>query len=398
MRGHLRHRAGRPADYWELEVELPVDPVTRRRRRATRSFRGTKRDAERALTAFVAEVNQGRGTGTNATLGELLDRWMALAELEVTTRRRYRGLIDRHIAPALGAVPLRRLDASQLDQLYRDLLDKGLASRTVRQVHAVLRRSLGQAVKWGWLLTNTAAMATPPRIERTEITAPSPDVAVALVVAGRTWGDGTLGSLLYVAAATGARRGELCGLRWVDVDLELGELLIERSVVTGDDGRLIVKSTKTRAKRRIAVDAGTIGVLAEHRSDMTIRAGIVGETLVRDAFVWSDDLDGARPWRPDRVTQAFRKLCAREQVTNVRLHDLRHFSVTQLLAAGADARTVAGRHGHASTAVTLDVYGHFIKSRDREAADLLGGLLPGVGLASDGQQRYGPPHGGQADL
>ena len=139
----------RGEDYWELEVPAGRDPVTGRRRRVTRTSRGTKRDAERWATSVVSEVDRGRGGGSTATVGELLDRWLELGgrHLSPTTRRRYLGLIERHIEPALGSVALRRLDASHLDGLDNGLLDKSLAPATVRQVHAVLRRGLGQAVK-----------------------------------------------------------------------------------------------------------------------------------------------------------------------------------------------------------------------------------------------------------
>jgi integrase len=385
VRGTLHKHPGRPGDYWELIAELAPDPVTHKRRRQVRTFRGTKRDAQRALTAFVAEVDRGGRTGTSSTVDDLLVRWMGLAELAVTTRRRYRGLIDLHISPALGAVSLRRLEASQLDQLYADLLAKGLAPATVRQVHAVLRRALGQALKWGWLSINTATMASPPRLRKSDVAPPTRGEAVRLVLAGYEWGDGTLGAMLHVAATTGARRGELCGLRWGDIDVEAGELLIERSVVTGEDGRLVVKSTKTHAARRIALDAGTVAVLVAHRGRMEERARLAfdgtdlkfegRDLLSLRSFVWSDDLDGKTPWRPDRVTQAFRKLCAREGVAGVRLHDLRHFAATELIAAGVDAVTVGGRLGHANSAVTLSVYSHFVRAADRKAADVLGNLL-----------------------
>lgn len=374
MRGHLRPRLDRAPDYWELVAELPRDPLTRKRRRAVRSFRGTKRQAERALAALVTEVDAGRRGGTSATVGALLERWLDVAELAVTTRRRYHGLVDLHIAPALGTIALRRLEAAELDRFYRALLDKGLAPATVRQVHAVLRRALGQAYRWGWVPANVATMATPPKVVRPDITPPSRGEAVRLIEAAGRWGDGTLGSWLHVAATTGARRGELCGLRWADVDLEHGELLIERSVVE-DDGRLLVKATKTHAARRIALDAGTLAVLEAHRARQLERSE-AGETkLSARAFVWSDELDGTRPWRPDRVSQAFRKLCAREGVKGVRLHDLRHFAATELIAAGVDAVTVGGRLGHANSAVTLNVYSHFVRAADRDAADVLGKLL-----------------------
>jgi integrase len=116
-------------------------------------------------------------------------------------------------------------------------------------------------------------------------------------------------------------------------------------------------------------------VLLEHRERYQARAELCGTTLVEDAFVFSDDPRGALPWKPDRMTLAFGRLCRQEGVTGVRFHDLRHFAATRLLTNGIDVRTVSGRLGHANAATTLGVYAHFLQSADPAAADILGGLL-----------------------
>lgn len=382
MRGYLRKREGRRADYWELEVDAGRDPATGRRRRVVRSFTGSKSEAEAALAELVHDVNRGKGRGTETTVDDLLVRWLAMiAETHSpTTIREYSRLVDARIRPVLGAVQLRRLEVVDLDTWYAKLTAEGLAAGSVRRIHALLHRALDQAVRWGWIPKNPASHATPPPARRKHLQPPSPDRVVQLIAAAKKRGDGTLGVFLHLAAVTGARRGEICGLRWADVDWEHRALLIERSIA-GNGATLVEKSTKTHSSRRIALDASTVTLLASHRDAMSGRADSAGMALRPDAFVLSDDLDGARPWRPDRVTLAFTRLCDREEVRDVRLHDLRHFAATRLLGAGVDVRTVSGRLGHANPATTLNVYSHFLEARDQAAADVLGGLLEAPGEA-----------------
>ncbi len=176
-----------------------------------------------------------------------------------------------------------------------------------------------------------------------------------------------------LAAATGARRSELVALRWRNVDVPEGVVRIERGVVMGPTG-LVEKDTKTHAARRVALDDGTVQLLAAHRARMAARAAMCRVELTEDAFVFSNSGDGSGSWFPDSVTRAFKRLCITEGLPDARLHDLRHFA-SQLLSAGVDVRTVAGRLGHRNAATTLNVYAHFLEQADRSAADVIGRVI-----------------------
>ena len=374
MKGHLRERE---RGVWELIVPLGRDPITGRYRRVSRTFRGTKREAQRALASVVTEVSGGRETGSDVTVAELMERWLALAadNLSPTTLRGYRMVVDSKVVPALGRIPIRKLRPDQLDALYQALLrDRNLAPATVRQVHAVVRKALGQAVKWGWIAMNPAANATPPRARKAEINAPTIDQLRALIAeADRTNPDFAV--FLRLSAATGLRRGEACALRWNDFDLVAGSLVVARSVISDTGRDLIEKDTKTHAVRKIRVDDETVAMLRELRSRQEESARACGVGLPHDAFVFSEVADGSRPWHPDTATNRFEIVRKKVGLEHVRLHDLRHMHATELLAAGVPVRTVSGRLGHANAATTLNVYAHFLEASDAEAATVIGELL-----------------------
>jgi integrase len=186
--------------------------------------------------------------------------------------------------------------------------------------------------------------------------------------------DPELGLFLRLAVVLGARRGELCSLRWSDVDADQGEILIAGGVVRVHGQPLTDKDTKTHAKRRVAVGAATLDLLKAHRVEQAKTALSCGATLAADAYVFSHAPDGGSPISPDGVSHRFGKL-ARRLGVRCRLHDLRHFMVTQLVAGGVDWRPVSGRAGHADGHMTLATYAHFQQAQDRHAADLTESLL-----------------------
>jgi integrase len=373
MRGSLRERR---EGVWELIVQLPRDAKTGRYRQLSRMVHGTKREAQRALAALVTEVSAGKHTSSDTSLGELLDHWLEVVaeNLAATTVREYRRLVATRLRPDLGKLSLRRVTAQRLDAYYVSLArDHGLSPATIRHIHAVLRGSLAQAVRWGWIPSNPAVVASPPRLRKREITPPAMTDTRALLLAADAQ-DPEFGVLLRVLAATGARRGEVCGLRWSDLDRRGATLFIRRSVASVAGGT-IVKDTKTHAARRIALDPATLECLAQHRERVEERARLCEVALEADGYVFTSSVDGSRPFHPDTITGGFRRLCERAGLKDVRLHDLRHLHATQLLAAGVPVRTVSGRLGHADAATTLNVYAHFLEASDREAATVIAGLL-----------------------
>jgi integrase len=186
-----------------------------------------------------------------------------------------------------------------LIRFYSELRGRGgvggrpMAPATVRQVHAILRRALDQAARWGWIPANPAALASPPRLGSTEIRPPTPEEVSRLLETAYE-ADPDFAVLLWLAATTAARRGELCALRWVHVDLEAAELLILRNLFQAA-GRLVEKDTKTHAARRLALSVDSVALLDEHRRRCAGRVDACGVRLSEDAYVFSFDPAGRQP-------------------------------------------------------------------------------------------------------
>jgi len=177
-----------------------------------------------------------------------------------------------------------------------------------------------------------------------------------------------------LAAATGARRGELCALRWKHADIEKRRLTIARSIAAVG-GQLIEKDTKTHQVRKVSLDEETTAMLATHRAACEELATKCGARVSANSFLFSHEVDLTKPWRPNYATLAFGRLRDQLGLDGVKLHHRRHFSATQLLSLGIDIRTVSGRLGHANASITLDFYAQFLQAADERAADALGALL-----------------------
>ena len=381
MKGSLRER--KPG-VWELRVYLGRDPVTRKEKSVSRIHRGGKRTAQSALAKLVAEHSNGQKVTTETTLGLLLDEYMAVngPGLAPNTHREYNRLIRQRIQPGVGHIELRKLEPLHLDRFYRSLLSSGLSAGSVRGVHAVIRVALNQGVRWGWLGVNVAQAATPPKREKTSIQPPTVDMARRLLAAADDHSPDA-GLALRLAAVTGARRGELCGLRWSDIDRDRSVLTIRRSVACVDGG-IVVKGTKTHSERELPLDLVTLERLRRHRLVQDERAKLAGVRVHRDGYVLSVTGDALRPRHPDTLTRVFTTLRKKVGAETVRLHDLRHAAATLMLDSGVSLHTVQKRLGHAAASTTLDIYGHPVDASDVVAADLLGRLM-------DGPQEVGSP-------
>lgn len=365
-RGHIRARG----DAWELRVSAGSDPVTGRRRVVTRTIRGTRKQADQALTALLTELDHGAHRGPDATLATLLDRWWAHASSSwaPATRRGYasyrRAYLTPHETRRLGDIT-----PDWLDQLYTTLADR-LSPATVYKVHTVLHDALADAVRWGWLLWNPADRARAPTVRRAPLVIPGRDrLRAAVTTVAQV--DPDYAALLHLQAVAGLRRAELAGLQWGDLDD--GQLQIRRTVALDEHGQVVVQpDTKSHRARIIVLEPGLLAVLEDHRVRWKGHATLLGVTLAGSDFVFPRAGVPGEPMTPNQVSQRWGRWRGRLGLEGVRMHAFRHAMVTHLLDQGIPVHDVAARAGHANANVTLAIYAHPTTEGARRAGDAAG--------------------------
>ena len=284
----------------------------------------------------------------------------------------------RHRAGPAHKIPLNDLSTLHLQQFYKKLLaegrveriesqkqPKGLSAKTVRNIHQIISSALKLAVEQRLIARNPADGCALPKAERKEMqTLPVEQLTSFL----REAKDSGVFALYYIDLTTGLRRGELLGLKWSDIDLEKGDLRVQRQIGR-INGKIIEMPLKTKnAYRTLPLSADAIDVLKMQKCK-------VGNS----EWVFPSPTGG--PMSPDSVLhmlQMLQRVLKRAGLPRIRFHDLRHTFATLALQNGVDIKTVSGMLGHFSAGFTLDTYAHVTTSAKREAAKTMGSILSGT--------------------
>jgi integrase len=372
MSGHIRRRGEQS---WELKFDVGRNQVTGKREIRYQSFKGSKREAQAKLTELLNEVAKGTLVdASKETLGTFADRWdrdWATHNVSPKTAERYRQLITNQIKPHLGTMPVQKIKPVHLTMFYATLLRSGnaaegpLAPRTVGHVHRLLRRMLGHAAQWGIIAGNPVALVHPPRLDQDEIEIIRED-EIRVVLATLRARNLPLYTIATLALATGMRRGELCALRWKDLELETGKVRVEQSLEQTRAG-LRFKEPKSKRSRRVITIPST--VVAELRAywkasqEQRLALGLGRSTPDDLVFpMW----DGS-PRKPNGLSSDWLR-ASKVTGRQINLHALRHTHTSSLIAAGVDILTISRRLGHASPTITLGIYGHLYTNTDDQAA------------------------------
>ena len=420
----------RRGNSFQVIVYAGKDPLTGRDLRLRESTTD-EAEARSILRRLTAQVDEERHAKTNASFRTAMLTWLRTHEVEETTRASYEQYARRHLYPVFGDLPVGKVTTRMLEEFYAELRRCGarcdgrpfvehrtderhecrsvkhrrppgrppangypphdcaqvgcvvvecrphvcrpLAPATIRRIHFAVRGVLSAAERWGWITSNPAVLARKPRHP-----APQPDppsVAHAARIIDAAWAqDDDWGTLVWLVMVTGMRRAELLALRWSDVDLDAGIVTVRRNYIRVNR-KSIEKDTKTHQMRRVSLDAATVEVLSEHRARYEATCRQLEKEPTDAAFLFSYRPEHDRPCDPSGVTHRYARMCA-ELGIDSHLHALRHYSATELLTAGVDLRTVAGRLGHGGGgATTLRVYAAWVGESDRRAAELIAGRM-----------------------
>jgi integrase len=324
------------------------------------------------------------------TVRSFLTEWLettAKPRLRPRTFIGYRQHVEAHIVPALGTLRLHALCPQQVQAMFLGLQVKRLSPSTIRGVRAVLRAALGDALRWGLVGRNAAALAHGPRVQRPELKVFSTEQAQRFlqVIKGER-----LEAFFCTAVATGLRLGELLGLRWSDVDLDGGSLTVRQALQRqGKEVRFVEPKSK-QSRRRLNLPMFAVSALTHHRDRQVADRRLAGSRWIDTGLVFTSSIGTALDER--NVRRSFKEVLRGAELPDLRLHDLRHTTATLLLTQGVHPRVVMETLGHSQVSLTLDTYSHVLPGLQAEAARR---LEDAIGCQIGCQEENGaPPNSG----
>jgi integrase len=336
----------------------------------------TRQEVAAKLSKALADRESGLTfDADNVTVAEYLARWLSdsvRGTVRISTFERHEQIIRTHLAPAFGRMKLKTLTPAHVRSLHREKLEEGLAPATVRKIHSTLHKALSQAVADG-LIPRNAADVKAPRPAPEEMRPLSEAEARTFLETARETGD-RFEALYVLAITTGLRRGELLGLRWDDADLVRGILRVGRALVR-EGGRHVVGETKTRrGRRQVNLTPRTVAALKAHRKGQLEQRVRVGSFYEDHGLIFSSEI--GTPLNPENlVKRSFKPLLKWAGLPEIRFHDLRHTCATLLLGRGVHPKIVQELLGHATIAMTLDTYSHYLPSMGDQASGAMGDAL-----------------------
>jgi integrase len=367
---------------WAIRVELP--PGEDGKRKILRRFGfASQRDALAALDEVRGKTDRGVDPTRKLTVREYLTEWLdGKRDIRATTRRSYVQHISDYLIAHLGRIEISQLRRSHVEAMFEQLM---MGAATKQRIRATLRSALADAEREGLILSNAARLARLETGKRPKIQPLEPKELGKLldhVTRDR------LGALFEVIAATGLRRGEALGLRWQDLDLDHGGLVVRQQLVQlgqghhdcphcaeGHRGMLFAKPKTTSGEARtVDLDSNTVGVLLAHKAFQEIERDTWGDAYSDHGLAFATET--GQPLYGDSVTKRFGELCDEAGVRRVRVHDLRHGRASLLLAAGVDIAVVSKILGHGSISITSDTYAHLLEGVGKAAAEAASALVP----------------------
>lgn len=364
-------------DKWKAELMIGFTPDGKRK--VLRFTGSTRKEAAEWLAERISE--RAKGTlvePTKETVGQLVARWLektAPMEVGPSTLRLYTNVFNWYVNPHIGAVPISKLKPQHIQDMLHAILEAGKSPRTAQLARVVLRRALQQAVEWGQLPRNPVDLVKPPRQEREEVQALTPEQLAAFIEAAKKE---RLHALFILAATTGLRKGELLGLRWQDVDLDAGTLTVAQTMKVvleeDEDGkkhdRYTFGQTKTKASRRtITLPALAIAALKKWRAEQNQEKLRLG-----DASAWQHPelvftTEVGTPINPNNLrNRGFLRILEAAGLPRIRFHDLRHSYATFLALQGVSDTVMQRVLGHSTITITKNLYVHVLERQKEEAA------------------------------
>jgi len=338
-------------------------------------YGATRKEVAEKLKKGLTDQQQGLPLPSEVeTVAAYLERWIegaGQAKIRASTYDGYKRIITKHVVPSsIGRVRLAKLTALDLANLYQELLKKGMSARYVQYTHAVIHKALHQATGWNMIARNPADFVEAPKPTRKQHRRLTADESRHLLDVAR---DDPLHALYVLALTGGMRSGELLGLRWSDVDWAGNSLHVRQQVGRTSAGMEFSEPKTAKGRRTITLPSVAIEALHEHRARQ-VETRLAAKAWEDEDLVFPNATGGPME-RQNVQRRSFKPLLKKAELPDIRFHDLRHSAATLLLSLGVHPKVVQERLGHATIAITMDIYSEVMPELQSEAADKLDGLF-----------------------
>ncbi len=381
MQGHIRKQG---KNSWSVIICTGRDPATGKYKYKWHTVNGTKKDAQAKLAELLHQMNTGAYVEpAKMTFGQYLDKWLAdyvKGAVRPDTFKWYSMIVNRHLKPELGHIPLSRLSPLDLQGYYTRTLTGGrlvkvekadgeppeykrtgepLAPAMVRGHHRTIHKALEQAVKWGLVGRNVADAVDPPEVEKKEMQILEQDQLLQFLEVAKA----SRNYVLYLTAImTGMRLGEVTGLRWKDVDLSKKAISVRQILKRPGPNPVFAMPKTKKSARKVAISDILAEALRQHKIEQNKEKLLLGSGYEDFGLVFA--IPNGHPVNPFNLSRReFKSLLKKAGLPNVRFHDLRHTHATVLFKQNVHPKIVSERLGHSSVGITLDTYSHVLPDR-----------------------------------
>ncbi len=344
--------------------------------------KSARKKAEAFAATFEKECKQGITTDARLKFSEYCDYVLSIKEergVKHSTICRYKELTSR-VYPAIGHLKLKDLRADHLNSFYSALSKDGqnrrggkLSPKTILEHHRLIHTVLDQAEREGLVPFNVADRATLPKVQKKEVNYFQPEEVAAIRDALESepikWR-----MITHLFLITGARRGEIMGLKWAAVDFLNNRIHIENSILYAADRGIYEDTPKTETSVRwITLPTETIQLLKRYRAWQMEESLRLGAYYKDQGFVFTQD--NGQPMHPDSVTDWLGKFSKRHNLPHINPHAFRHTMASMLYFSGVDSVSISKRLGHAQVSTTANIYAHVIEEADQKNADILASVF-----------------------
>lgn len=338
---------------YEYLVYVGIDENGKKKYKRKRGFKKQK-ECQTALAEIITQIEKGAVVNNEKmNVNEYIDYWLETypkSHCQPMTYRRYKQ-ISADIKNYLGRYKLSKLNPLLVQKFYEDLInERKLSNNTVIKVHRMFHLALKHAMQWQLINTNPCDLVTPPKATEIKMKYWAPDeIQFNLDIIKNE----KIYPAAFLAIQTGCRVGELCALKWEDVDLINGTITVNKTLQRLD-GKLQTKKPKTKNSSRVITLLDNAVLFLKDLKNNQRQRKLQYNVPLDFILNWED----GRPMDPHYISEQFPKVLKQHNLPVIRFHDLRHTHATLLLSLGISPKIISERLGHSTVAFTLDTYSH----------------------------------------